>query len=84
MPPIRVLHLARVINRYDSIDTVVRYLPREHFSMEVATFEPKSNIQPPDYERAGIPHHVIPVPSIRSYPAYLKAALRLARLLKDR
>ncbi|MCS6895151.1 MAG: glycosyltransferase [Bacteroidia bacterium] len=84
MPPIRVLHLARVINRYDFIDTVVRHLPREKFVMEVATFEFQSNIQPPNYAQIGISHHVIPISHIRSYPTYVKAAFSLAKLLRDR
>lgn len=84
MDPIRVLHLARVINRYDWIDTIVRYLPRERFCMEVATFEAQANIQDPAYEQVGIPHHIIPVKSMRAYPAYVQAAVRLARLLRRR
>jgi len=84
MAPIRVLHLARVINRYDFIDTIVRYLPRERFTLEVATFERESNIQSPEYEKVGIPHHIIPVPHMRAYGAYVRAAFQLARLLRER
>ncbi len=84
MDPIRVLHLARVINRYDWIDTVVRYLPRERFHMEVATFEPKANIAEPHYEALGIPHSLLRVPGMRAYGAYLRAAGQLARLLRTR
>lgn len=84
MRALRVLHLARVINRYDFIDTIVRYLPKERFSVEVATFEPKPNIQDPQYEVLNIPHHVIPVRTMQAYPQYVSAAFRLATLLKRR
>lgn len=84
MPPIRVLHLARVINRYDWIDTIVRYLPRAQFEVEVATFEPKANIMEPHYEAVGIPHHVLEVRGMRSYLAYMRAARRLSALLRQR
>ncbi|MCX8112161.1 MAG: glycosyltransferase family 4 protein [Bacteroidia bacterium] len=84
MKPLRVLHLARVINRYDFIDTVVRHLPRARFEIEVATFEAEANIQSPEYESINIPCHLLRVPSMRSYSAYLKAALRLVQLLRER
>ncbi|MCX7763335.1 MAG: glycosyltransferase family 4 protein [Bacteroidia bacterium] len=84
MREVRVLHLARVINRYDFIDTIIRYLPLERFHLEAATFEKTSNIQSPTYESIGILHHVIPVPHMRAYLAYLKAAYRLAELLRTR
>ncbi|MCS7297488.1 MAG: glycosyltransferase family 4 protein [Bacteroidia bacterium] len=81
---IRVLHLARVVNRYDFIDTIVRHLPGDTFHMEVLTFEREAPIHPPKYEAVGIPHHVIPVRSLRSYPAYVKAGIKLSKLLRDR
>lgn len=84
MAPIRILHLARVINRYDFIDTVVRHLPREHFSVEVATFQPESNIEAPNYAAVGIPHHVITVADMRSYGGYVRAAWRLTKFLRQR
>ncbi|MCS6790845.1 MAG: glycosyltransferase family 4 protein [Bacteroidia bacterium] len=84
MGAVRVLQLARVINRYDFIDTIVRYLPRERFAVEVATFDPKANIQEPHYEALGIPHHLIPVQAMQAYPQYLRAAFRLAALIKKR
>ncbi|MCS7188594.1 MAG: glycosyltransferase [Bacteroidia bacterium] len=84
MPPIRVLHLARIINRNDFIDTIVRYLPRDRFSLEVATFDRKAPIAPPMYEEVGIPHHLIPVRHMRAYPSYVLAAFKLRSLLKKR
>lgn len=84
MAPIRVLHLARIINRYDFIDTIVRHLPRDRFAPEVATFEPQANIQEPQYAEIDLPHHLIPVPSYKAYPAYLRAAWQLSRLLRQR
>lgn len=84
MAPLRVLHLARVINRHDFIDTVVRYLPKERFSIEVATFQPMANIEEPRYEEVGIPHHIVSVPHMRAYPRYVIAAFQLANLLRKR
>ncbi|GIV23133.1 MAG: glycosyl transferase group 1 [Bacteroidia bacterium] len=84
MALIRVLHLARVINRYDFIDTIVRHLPRDRFAPEVATLEPQANIQEPQYAEIGLPHHLIPVPGYKAYPAYLRAAWQLSRLLRKR
>ncbi len=80
---IKVWHLARAINRYDVIDTIVRYLDRARFEVGVVTFQRESNIEPPRYEEADIPHWVIPVRSERSYGAYAMAAWRLARLLRQ-
>ncbi len=81
MNRIKVWHLARVVNRHDFIDTIVRYLDRARFEVGVVTFQRESNIEPPRYEEAGIPHWVIPVRSERAYGAYVLAAWRLARLL---
>ena len=83
MGRIKVWHLARVINRHDFIDTVVRYLDRTRFEVGAVTFQRESNIELPRYEEAGIPHWVIPVRSERSYGAYVLAAWRLARLLRQ-
>jgi hypothetical protein len=67
MGRIKVWHLARVINRHDFIDTVVRYLDRERFEVGVVTFLRESSIESPHYEEVGIPHRVIPVSSYRAY-----------------
>lgn len=83
MNRIKVWHLARVVNRHDFIDTIVRYLDRARFEVGVVTFQRESNIEPPRYEEAGIPHWVIPVRSERAYGAYVVAAWRLARLLRQ-
>ncbi|MCX7606798.1 MAG: glycosyltransferase family 4 protein [Bacteroidia bacterium] len=84
MPTLRILHLAHVINKNDFIDTIVRYLPRDRFKMEVATFQATSNIADPAYEKEGIPHHILPVPHPRAYYAYLRAAYQLSHLLRKR
>lgn len=81
---IRVLHLAGVINRYDFIDTIVRHVPRDRFAVEVATFVKEANIEDPAYGEAGIPHHLIPVPTLNAYPSYLRAAWKLHRLVRRR
>ncbi len=81
---IRVLHLARVINRYDFIDTIVRHLPRDRFTVEVATFLKEANIEDPAYAAVGIPHHLLPVPAMDAYPSYLLAAWKLHRLVRRR
>jgi glycosyltransferase involved in cell wall biosynthesis len=80
---IRVWHFAGTINRHDFIDTVVRYLDRERFEVGVVTFLRESNIESPQYEEVGIPHRVIPVSSYRAYGAYLRAAWRLAQMLRQ-
>ncbi|MCS7161924.1 MAG: glycosyltransferase family 4 protein [Bacteroidia bacterium] len=82
--PLRILHLARTINRYDFIDTIVRYLPSDRFALEVATFDARASLEEPYYEAIGIPHHVVRVPHWRAYPAYFWAAYKLWRLIRRR
>lgn len=76
---VRVLHLADGVNRYDFIDNVVRHLDPDRFSVGVATFTDESNIAPPLYADAGIPHWVL---DNRSRAAEPLTALRLAALLR--
>lgn len=81
MTPLRVMHLSHVINRYDFIDTIVRHLDRKRFEVYAATFRP-STILEPDYAEIGIPHITLPVPTIKSYPAYVRASRALARFIQ--
>jgi len=77
--PLRIMHLAHVINRYDFIDNVVRHVSPERFTGYAATFVPETNIHDPEFAAAGIPHFVLGARSRRDYPA---AVVRLARLLR--
>lgn len=76
---INVLHLAGVINRYDFIDNVIRFADPARFRMMACTFTDESNIEPPNFKQAGIPHFVLGVTGRKDYPA---AILRLARILR--
>jgi glycosyltransferase involved in cell wall biosynthesis len=79
--PIRVLHFADVINRYDFIDNVIRNLSPSQFESEAATLVGEANICPPEYAASGIRHTVLGGRSRRDYPL---TAVRLAALLKHR
>ncbi len=59
MRRIRVLHFARVINRHDFIDTVIRHADRERFSMLACTLWARSPIADPAYADIAVPHCVI-------------------------
>ena len=74
-----VLHFARVINRYDFIDNVIRFADPEQFRMMACTLTRESNIESPDYRTAGIPHWVISGRRRREYPLTI---LRLAGILR--
>lgn len=76
---IQVLHFARLINRNDFIDTVIRFADPQRFRLMACTLTARANIEPPEYERAGIPHWVLDCPSRRLYAL---AVLRLARILR--
>jgi L-malate glycosyltransferase len=76
--PVRLMHMAHLINRYDFIDNVVRNVNPQRFQASAVTFGTDANIKAPAYAQAGIPHFVLNVRSRRDYPA---AAVRLARLL---
>lgn len=75
----RVLHFARVINRHDFIDHVVRFADPSRFHMMACTLSETSNIEPPRYAEAGVPHWVIRGRRRLEYPATI---LQLARLLR--
>jgi len=77
---ITVLHFAGVINRYDFIDTVIRFADSTRFRMMACTFTEQSNIEPPNYRQDGIPHFVLGVSGRKDYPA---ALVRLARILRQ-
>lgn len=77
--PLRVLHLAHVINRHDFIDTIVRFSDPRRFSMAACTLLDQCNIESPEYERVGIPRYVLGSASRWSYPS---AVVRLAGLLR--
>jgi glycosyltransferase involved in cell wall biosynthesis len=74
MSRIRVLHFARVINRHDFIDTVVRGIDRTRFVPMAATLWAHSHIEAPAYGEAGVPHFVIRGDHRWQY-AYTTAAL---------
>jgi L-malate glycosyltransferase len=76
--PVRLMHMAHLINRYDFIDNVVRNVSPERFHASAVTFGTDANIKAPEYAQVGIPHYVLNARSRRDYPA---AAVRLARLL---
>src|SRR6266853_691967 len=57
MRRIRVLHFARVINRHDFIDTVIRHADRERFSMLACTLWARSPIADPAYVDILHVHH---------------------------
>jgi glycosyltransferase involved in cell wall biosynthesis len=75
----RVIHVAAVINRYDFIDTVVRFADPLRWEMMACTFKADANIQPPEFEAAGIPHRIL---GVRGWRDYAGAILRLCRLLR--
>lgn len=79
MRRIRVLHFARVINRHDFIDTVVRHADAARFEMAACTLWARSNIADPEYAAAGIPHSVIRGDHRWQFPW---TAATLARLAK--
>jgi glycosyltransferase involved in cell wall biosynthesis len=73
------MHFADVINRYDFIDNVVRNITNCRFTASAATYVSETNIHPPDFDAAGIPHYVLGTRSRRDYPL---AVRRLASLLR--
>lgn len=73
------MQFARVINRYDFIDSVIRHADPSRFDMMACSLAASSTIEPPDYPAAGIPHWVLRADTRRSYPA---TVLRLAKLLR--
>lgn len=52
---IKVLHFSKVINRNDFIDMVIRFADPGRFEMMAAAYTAKSNIEDPEYKKAGIP-----------------------------
>jgi glycosyltransferase involved in cell wall biosynthesis len=77
---IRVLHFTRFINRYDFIDTVIRFADPGRFRMMACTLTDQSNIEAPGYKRGRISHFVLGCAKRRHYPF---AILRLARVLRQ-
>lgn len=63
--PIKVLHVADVINRYDFIDNVLCHCDRTRFRMYACTFTDKSNIEAPVY--ADVAHYIIGATGRGSY-----------------
>jgi glycosyltransferase involved in cell wall biosynthesis len=78
-PPVRVLHLARVVNRHDFIDTVVRFADPRRFTMMVGVLDPASNIEDPGYGERGPRRFLLPTRTRENYPGTI---LRLSRLLR--
>lgn len=75
----RVMQFAGVINRYDFIDNVIRHADPAKFHMMACTLTAESNIEPPNYAAAEIPHWVL---SGRTRLGYPLTILRLAQLLR--
>jgi glycosyltransferase involved in cell wall biosynthesis len=79
MRRIRVLHFARVINRHDFIDTVIRHADRERFSMVACTLWARSHIEEPAYAEIAVPHHVIRGDHRWQYPGTAAALLGVVK-----
>lgn len=78
-PRRRILHFAKVMNRDDFIDHVIRFLDAARFEPSACTMVAEPNIADPRYDEEGIPHHVLPARSRWGYP---RVAFRLVRLLR--
>jgi glycosyltransferase involved in cell wall biosynthesis len=79
--PIRVLHVADVVNRHDFIDVIVEHADPERFALSVATFGKVPNIADPDYGDRGVPLADLGARAgRRAYPLALR---RLRRLVSD-
>ncbi len=76
---IRVLHFARVINRHDFIDHVIRFANADRFTLMACTLQPDSDSEPPNYAADGFRHFVIEGRQRKTYPVVV---LKLARLLR--
>jgi glycosyltransferase involved in cell wall biosynthesis len=79
MRRIRVLHFARVINRHDFIDTVIRGADSARFSMSACTLWARSHIEDPAYADIGVPHFVVKGDHRWQYPWTVAALLRIVR-----
>jgi glycosyltransferase involved in cell wall biosynthesis len=79
MRRIRVLHFARVINRHDFIDTVIRHADPERFSMLACTLWARSPIADPAYADIAVPHCVIRGDHRWQYPWTVAALLSVVR-----
>jgi glycosyltransferase involved in cell wall biosynthesis len=79
MRRIRVLHFARVINRHDFIDTVIRSADPARFSMLACTLWARSSIEDPAYADIGVPQRVIRGDHRWQYPWTAAALLRILR-----
>jgi glycosyltransferase involved in cell wall biosynthesis len=79
--PIRILHLADVVNRRDFIDNVVRNLDPGLFHVEVCTLGDQSNIEDPRYDLTDISHWTVARKTRWHLPW---VALRVGFLLRQR
>jgi len=75
---IKVLHFTDIVNRFDFIDNVVRYLDKDKFEVGLCLTNPNSNIQAPSYPD-DFPLWVIESRGRRSFP---RVARELARILR--
>jgi glycosyltransferase involved in cell wall biosynthesis len=75
---LRVVQFADFVNKYDFIDTIIRYADPARFLVGVCVRTTESNILPPRYT-AEVPHWVLTGTSRWSIP---KTAWRLAGLLR--
>src|SRR5690606_2967699 len=76
---IRVLQFADFVNRYDFIDSIVRWADPSRFEIGVCVRTRHSNIEPPNYS-SRIPFWILEGLSRKDIP---RTAYRLARLLRE-
>lgn len=79
---IRVLQFSQLINRYDFMDVIVRNADPALFEMMACTFTHNSNIQKPEYDRAGYEHISLDLPFNK--PGFFRAVFRLAQILRKK
>lgn len=75
---IKVLHFTDIVNRFDFIDNVIRYVDKDKFEVGLCLTNPNSNIQAASYPN-DFPFWVIESKGRRSFP---RVARELARVLR--
>jgi len=75
---IKVLHLTDIVNRFDFIDNVIRYVDKDKFEVGLCLTNPNSNIQAPSYPD-DFPLWVIESRGRRSFPRVVRELARVLR-----
>lgn len=75
---IKVLHFTDIVNRFDFIDNVIRYVDKDKFEVGLCLTNPNSNIQPPSYPD-DFPLWVIESRGRRSFPRVVRELARVLR-----